>query len=450
MSIFKEIITTILSFKSYVLLPIIMFVLSTIIGLKLQKAIKSSITLGIGFVGIFIVFDYFVAKVGPVLKAVIMRTGIKQNVMEVGWTPFAGISWSFKLVPLLILLILVINVIMLFMKLTNTINIDIWNYWHFIFAAQLVYFFTNSAILSCLAAIFLVILCIKLADWSAKDVEALTGMRGISITTLSAQAYYSFAVFMDKVFDRIPILKDLEANPESLKNKLGFCGEPMFLGIVMGAVLGVAAGYPIKDILDISITIAAVIYILPKMTAILGEGLMPISDGMKEYMLRKFPKFKDTNIGLDSSLIIGNPAVIVTGILLMPVALILSFILPGIKFIPLGDLPNTIGAVVMIVVAMKGNVVRSFITGIPIIIGTLYASSYMSETLTSLAKQTGYKVSGYDGLITSFYDGGNLLRFWSVKLFSGHLWTVALIPVVVFLIYFTYRTKKSNARNIKI
>lgn len=445
MGIFKDIITTILSFKSYVLLPIIMLVLSIIIGLKLQKAIKSSITLGIGFVGIFIVFDYFVAKVGPVLKAVVARTGIKQNVMEVGWTPFAGISWSFKLVPLLILLILVTNIILLFLKMTNTINIDIWNYWHFIFAAQLVYYFTNNAIFSCLAAIFLLVLCIKFADWSSKDVEELTGLRGISITTLSAQAYYSFAVFMDKLFDRIPVLRDLEANPESIKNKLGFCGEPMSLGILMGAVLGIAAGYPVKDILDISITIAAVIYILPKMTAILGEGLMPISDGMKEYMLRKFPKFKDTNIGLDSSLIIGNPAVIVTGILLMPVALVFSFILPGIKFIPLGDLPNTIGAVVMIVVAMKGNVVRSFITGIPVIIGTLYTSSYMAKALTLLAKQTGYKVSGYDGLITSFYDGGNLLRFWCVRLFSGSVWTVACIPVVVFLIYFTYKTKRSNA-----
>lgn len=444
MSILKDIITTILGFKSYVLLPIIMLALSTIIGLKFQKAIKASITLGIGFVGIFIVFDYFVAKVGPVLKVVIARTGIKQNVMEVGWTPFAGVAWSFKLVPLLILLILVINIIMLFLKLTNTINIDIWNFWHFIFAAQLVYYFTNSAILSCLAASFLEILCIKFADWSVKDVEALTGMRGISITTLSAQSYYSFGVFMDKVFDKIPILKDLEANPESLKNKLGFCGEPMFLGIVMGAVLGIAAGYPIKDILDISITIAAVIYILPKMTAILGEGLMPISDGMKEYMLKKFPEFKDTNIGLDSSLIIGNPAVIVTGILLMPVALVLSFVLPGIKFIPLGDLPNTIGAVVMIVVAMRGNVVRSFIAGIPIIIGTFYVSSYMAETLTLLAKQTGYKIVGYDGLITSCYDGGNILRFWCVKLFSGNLWTLAFIPVAAFLIYFTYRTKKQK------
>lgn len=444
MNILKDIITTILSFKSYVLLPIIMFALSTIIGLKFQKAIKASITLGIGFVGIFIVFDYFVAKVGPVLKVVISRTGIKQNVMEVGWTPFAGVAWSFKLVPLLILIILVINIIMLFLKLTNTINIDIWNFWHFIFAAQLVYYFTNSAVLSCLSAVFLEILCIKFADWSVKDVEALTGMRGISITTLSAQSYYSFGVFMDKVFDKIPILKDLEANPESLKNKLGFCGEPMFLGIVMGAVLGVAAGYPIKDILDISITIAAVIYILPKMTAILGEGLMPISDGMKEYMLNKFPEFKDTNIGLDSSLIIGNPAVIVTGILLMPVALVLSFVLPGIKFIPLGDLPNTIGAVVMIVVAMRGNVVRSFIAGIPIIIGTFYVSSYMAETLTLLAKQTGYKIVGYDGLITSCYDGGNLLRFWCVKLFSGNLWTLAFVPVAGFLIYFTYRTKKQK------
>lgn len=436
-----NIITTLLSFKSYVLLPIIMFVLSMIIGLRVGKAVKASVTLGIGFVGIFIVFDYFVSKIGPVLKNIVERTGIHQNVLEVGWPPFAGISWSFKLVPLLIILILLVNIVMLVTKLTNTINIDIWNYWHFIFAAQLVYFITGSAILSCLSALLLVIICIKLADWSVKDVEDLSGLSGIAITTLSAQAYYSFAVLMDSIFDKIPFIKDLDANPENMKKKLGFCGEPMFLGIVMGGVLGIAGGYPIKDILDLAITIAAVIYILPKMTAILGEGLMPISDGMKDYLLKKFPKFKNTNIGLDSSLIIGNPAVIVTGILLMPVALILSFILPGVKFIPLGDLPNTIGAVVMIVVATKGNIIRAIITGIPVIIGNLYAASYMSDILTHLAKNTGYKISNYDGAVTSFYDGGNLLRFWCVKLFSGSMWSVIFIPIIIFLCYYTYKNK---------
>lgn len=443
MNVLDAVVKTLLSFKSYVMLPILMLILSSAIRLNFKKALKASITLGIGFVGIFIVFDYFVSKIGPVLNIIITRTGISQNVLDVGWPPLAGMAWSFKLTPLLILLIIVVNVIMLFFKLTKTVNIDIWNYWHFIFAAQLVYHISGNAMLAIAAALVLLILCIKLADWSVEDVERMSGIKGIAITTLSGLSYYSFALLMDKIFDNIPGLNKLKADPEYIKEKLGFFGEPMFLGIVMGVLLGVTAKYSLKDVLDLSINIAAVIYILPKMSAILGEGLMPISEAMKEYMRKKFPSMKDTYIGLDLAVLVGNPAAIVTGILLMPAALILAFILPGIRFIPLGDLPNMIGAAVMIVVAVKGNVVRGFLACIPIVIGKLYAASAFAETYTSLAAETGYKISGYDGVITGFLDGGNLMRVWIVKLFTGSIMAAALIPVAVFLLYFTFRNKTS-------
>jgi PTS system galactitol-specific IIC component len=444
MNILSAAITTILSFKSYVLLPLLMIILSLVIGLQLKKALKASITLGIGFVGIFVMFDYFVSKIGPVLKIIIERTGISQNIMDVGWPPLAAIAWSFKLTPLLILLIMVVNVIMLVMKLTKTINIDIWNYWHFIFAAQLVYQVSHNAFLSIVAGLFLLIICIKLADWSAKDVAYLSRIEGVSITTLSGLAYYSYTQFLNKIFDKIPGFNTLKADPEHIKNKLGFFGEPMFLGILMGAVLGIAAQYSLKDILELAINIAAVIYILPKMSAILGEGLIPISEAMKEFMLKKFPNIKDTYIGLDLAIIIGNPSAIVTGIVLMPIALILAFVLPGVKFIPLGDLPNMIGAMVMVVVATRGNVVRAVLAGIPMIIAKLYIATAMSGMITDLALETGNKMSGYDGAITGFIDGGNVMRFWIMKLFTGNPWALAMVPVVAYLLYISFSYAKKE------
>jgi galactitol PTS system EIIC component len=441
MNALEAVVTTLLSFKSYVMLPILMLILSVVIRLNFKRALKASITLGIGFVGIFIIFDYFVSKIGPVLNVIINRTGISQNVLDVGWPPLAGMAWSFKLAPVLILLIMIVNAIMLVFKLTKTVNIDIWNYWHFIFAAQLVYHISGSGMFAIAAALILLILCIKLADWSVGDVENMSGIKGIAITTLSGLSYYSFALLLDKMFDRIPGLNKLKADPEHIKEKLGFFGEPMFLGIVMGMLLGITAKYSIKDVLDLSINIAAVIYILPKMSGILGEGLMPISEAMKEYMLRKFPGMKGTYIGLDLAVLVGNPSVIVTGILLIPVALILAFILPGVRFIPMGDLPNMIGAAVMIVVAVRGNVVRAFLACIPIIIGKLYAASAMAETFTALASETGYRINGYEGTITGFLDGGNLMRVWMVKLFTGSVWAVALIPVAMYLLYFTFKSK---------
>lgn len=450
MELLNQGVNFILSFKSYVMLPMLMLILSLVIGMKFFKALKHSITLGIGFIGIFIVFDYFVAKIGPVLEQIIKRTGLQRNVLDVGWPPMAAIAWGFKLAPLLIVIIMLINLIMLVFKLTKTINIDIWNYWHFIFTGQLVYKATNNIILALSAAVCVCIICIKIADWSSIRFKNFSGMPGISCTTLSGVAYYPFTIMVDKIIDKIPGLNKVEADTEAIKKKLGFFGEGMTIGFMMGLVLGIVGGYAFKDILELAFNISAVVYILPKMTGILGEGLIPISDGMKKYMMKKFPDMKDCCIGMDLAVVQGNPAVIVTGILFMPVALLLALVLPGVNFIPLGDLPNTIGAAAIIVVAARGNVVRAFIAGIPVIIGKLYAASAMASTYTTLAKEVNFQVSGYSGAITGFLDGGNLLRFWVAKLFSGNLWAIALIPVAIFFMIFSKKVYEGEKREAEI
>lgn len=426
-----------------------MIILSLSIGLPFKKALKASITLGIGFIGIFVIFDYFVSKIGPVLNVIVQRTGISQNIMDVGWPPLAATAWSFKLTPVLIVLIIMVNAIMLVTRLTKTINIDIWNYWHFIFLAQLVYYLTNNVFLSITSGLILLVLCVKLADWSAKDVYELSAIEGVSITTLSGVGYYSYTQFLNKIFDKIPGLNTMKADPENIKNKLGFFGEPMFLGIIMGIALGIAAKYSLKDVLELSMNIAAVIYILPKMSGILAEGLMPISEGMKEFMQKKFPNIKDTYIGLDLAILIGNPSAIVTGIILMPIALLLAFVLPGVRFIPLGDLPNIIGAMVMVVVATRGNVVRAVLAGIPMLIAKLYIATAMSGIITDLAIKTGNKVSGYDAAVTSLLDGGNVMRFWLMKLFTGNIWAIAVLPVMTYLLYISYSYSKKQHKALE-
>lgn len=444
MNFINDAVNYILSFKAYVMLPMLMFIICMIIRMKVTKALTHCITLGIGFIGIFIVFDYFVGKIGPVIESIVKSTGSSMNVLDVGWPPMAAITWSFKLAPLMILIIIGVNIVMLLFKLTSTVNIDIWNYWHFIFTSQLVYFITSNILLAIAAGIAAMILTVKLGDWSAERVAKISGLKGISITTLSGQAYYPIGIIMDKIMNHIPGLNKVNANPENIKKRLGFFGEPMFIGLVMGAGLGIAAGYNVKDVFDLAFSIAAVVFILPRMCSILGEGLMPISDGAKAYILKKFPSMKNAYIGMDLAVLVGNPAAVVTGILLMPVALVLALILPGVRFIPLGDLPNLIGATVLIVVACRGNVIRSMIASIPVIIGKLYVASAMADTYTTLAQKANFSVKGYNGTITSFLDGGNLLRTWFAFLFSGKLWAVLLLIIIIPVIIYTRKVSKAE------
>jgi PTS system galactitol-specific IIC component len=163
---------------------------------------------------------------------------------------------------------------------------------------------------------------------------------------------------------------------------------------------------------------------------------MPISDGMKEFLNKKAPHLKEKYIGLDLAVILGNQSVIVTGLLLMPISFLLAFIIPGVNFIPLGDLPNIIGFEAMIIVACSGNIIRGLIICTPLIAGKLIVASKLSSVFTAIAKVVDIKFPGYEGEITSFLDGGNIFRFWILRLFEGRLWAFILIPLAVLIIYY--------------
>lgn len=446
MEIITQFVNTLLEFESYLLLPIIMFILCLIIKVPINKAFKHCITLGIGFIGIFMTFDYFVLKLMPVLNCIIERTGMEKNVLDVGWPPLAAMAWKFKIAPVLIFVFLIINILMISLKLTQTINIDIWNYWHFILTAQIVYTLKGNMFMAIGAGVAIFLICQKIADWSCRDVEEYAHMPRIAITTLSALAYYPSALVINQVLSKIPGIKDIKGETKQIQKKIGILGEPMCIGFVIGICLGIAANYDVKGMLELAINIAAVVYILPKMSGILGEGLIPICDQMKQYMICKFPKMKDTYVGMDLAILMGDPAIIVTGILFIPITVVLALVLPGIRVIPIGDLPNMISYATLIVVACRGNIFRGFIAGIPTIIAKLYIASYMAPTYTQIAAQTNTYVGGYEGEITGFLDGGNILRYWIAQLFEGEKIGLILSPLAVLLIYYTYR----HANNKKV
>jgi len=378
-----------------------------------------------------------VAIINSVIQALIKRTGLHLNILDAGWPPLAAITWSFGLAPVFILLVMAVNIILLVTKLTKTVNIDIWNYWHFIFAGALVYNTTQNVFLSFMTTILISVITLKIADWSAPLVNKFSGMDGISIPTFSAATYFPFGVLGNKLIDKVPFINKIDANPEKMKEKIGFAGEPMIIGFVIGVLLGLGGGYEFRMIAELAFGIAAAIYILPKMANIVGTSLIPISDGMKEFIKRRFPGIEGTYIALDAAVLVGFPSVVVTAILLMPVALILSFVLPGVKFIPLGDLVNIMGSVALVCVATKGNVIRSFLIGIPIVVIHLYTASNMASMYTKLAGSVNYSLENYTGTFTSFLDGGNVIRVWLVKLFTGNSYAILLIPAFLLMFYLT-------------
>ena len=294
-----DIVQYILGFGATVMLPLVIFVLALVFRIKPAKAFRSALVVGIGFVGVFAIFSLMGEQIGPAAQAIVERTGLSLPAVDLGWAPLSAITWGSPIAPFAIVLTLLINLVMLAAKWTKTIDIDIWNYWHFAFAGCLVYVATGNFALGLLGSAIAAVIIIKIADWCAPLVQKYCNLPGISLPTLSSAVFFPIGLLGNWILDKVPGINKLHADPETIQKRFGIFGEPMMVGFMLGMLLGLLAGYDFKGVLALAINLGAVMYILPRMVRILMDGLIPISDGVKDFMARRFPDRADFYIGLD-------------------------------------------------------------------------------------------------------------------------------------------------------
>jgi PTS system galactitol-specific IIC component len=441
--ILTQVVDFIFSFKAYVMLPTVILVVALALRMKVGQSLYSALRLGVGFAGIFIAFDFFVQQIAPAVTAIVKTRGLDFPVLDVGWPPLAAITWASPIAPLTIVLVLALNLAMLALNLTRTINIDIWNYWHFALVGALVQAASGSLLLGLAATALIAVYGIVVADWNAPLVRRECGLEGISITTLSVNGLLPYGVAANALIDRIPGVRRISLSPRQAGSRFGILVEPMLIGVAVGAFFAILAGYDVKRILELAINVAAVMFILPHCGGLIGKGMEPVSLQLKAIIQRRFPKKKVLYIGMDSGVIMQNSAVIVTGLLLMPISIGIAFILPGNRTLPLGDLANLISVMSVIVLATRGNVFRGVLIGIPIVAAYLLISTHFAPLYTTLAAQAGSaSVQSYAGEITAFTDGGNPVRLWFYYLFRGNIWALVAIPAVLALMYMCWRNDR--------
>lgn len=441
--ILYEAVQYFLGFGPTVMLPIILFLVGLIFRTPPGAALKSALLVGIGFVGVYAIFSILTENIAGAARAMVGRIGVDLSIVDLGWPPLAAITWGGPIAPFVIPLVLLLNLALISIGWTKTLDVDVWNYWHFALAGTLVYYATGNFLLGLVAAAIAAVVIIKIADWSAPMVAKTFGLEGISLPTLSSATFFPVGLFFNWVIDHIPGLRNITIKPDTIQRRMGVFGEPMMVGTILGVLLGVAAGYDVQDTLTLGINLGAVMFILPKMVAILMEGLLPLSNSIKAWLSSRFPDRPDLYIGLDIAVAIGESAVIATGLLLVPISLILAFLVPGNGVLPLGDLANLAVFASMIVLACRANVFRALLISIPILIGNLLVATAIAPVITAMATGVQFDLGGAS-LVSGFLDGGNPFRFWLVQIFSGHWAALVLIPAIALLVWFTYKTTRAE------
>ncbi len=413
-----------------VMMPVIMLIFGLVLGAPFGKSLRAGLTVGVGFIGLGLVTGLLGSSLGPAVQEMVKRYGLTLDAVDIGWVASAAIAFASQVGTFIIPIGIIVNVLMLLTKTTQTVDVDIWDYWHFAFTGAIVQSYTGSLWMGIVAAALNMVIIMVLGDWSAPGLEKYNGLPGISLPHGFTTAFVPFAYLFCKIIDKIPGLNKVNVDMEKIQRRLGILGEPILIGLVFGIILGWLGGYDIKEVLKLGMSLSACLVLIPKMAALLMEGLIPVSDAAQEFISKRVKGGGKLYIGLDSAVGIGHPICMTSALILVPVSVLLAVILPGNRVLPFADLAVIPWMFVLFIPAAKGDFLRSLISGFFTLIIMLYCGTDMVDMFVKAAVAANPASYANAGNFSSLCDGSNPLT-WAFFRISGLGWLgIGIVAVV--------------------
>lgn len=448
MGIVGDVINYIIDMGASAMLPLVIAILSIIVGVKVGKAVRAGLMVGVGFVGLDLIVTLMNDNLGPVAQKMSENFGLSLNVVDIGWPGMSPITWASSIATVAIPVAIAVNIIMLVLKLTKTVNVDIWNIWHMTFTGAIAYAVTGNFAIGIAGVIVHAIFAYKFGDLYAPLMEDYFELDSITVPHGTSTYLAPIACTIDAIIDKIPGLNKIDFSLENLQEKVGVLAEPIVIGGILGGIVGLLAGYDFAGAFQLAIKMSAVMVLMPKITKCIMEGLMPLSERMKE-ILTKRSGDSEFYIGLDPAILLGDSDVVTAGLIFIPLTLLIAVIVPGNVILPFGDLA-TIGFFIAIAVAVhKGNLFRTLISGSCIMFLTIWVANQAIPWTTALAQSVN--LTGGASQIAALDQGGCPITYLFTQLFTQeNMLGFAVIGVLyIICMVFTVRLSKKRAAALK-
>lgn len=437
------VINYIIDMGASVMLPIIIAILAIIIGIKPGRAVRSGLMIGVGFVGLGLIVDMMNDNMGPAAKAMAERLGVSLSIVEMGWPGMSGVTWTSIIATIAIPLAVAVNLVMFALKLTKTINIDIWNIWHMAFTGAIAYAVTGKLWIGLLGVVVHAACAYKFGDLYAPLMEDYFELEDLTVPHGTATYMAPIACLVDAIIEKIPGLNKVDFSVEGLQEKIGVFGEPIVIGSLLGAIIGFLAGYSAQEALPLGIKMGAVMVLMPKVIKCIMDGLLPISGRAKEIMNQHFGE-ADFYIGLDPAILLGDSEVVTAGILFIPITLLIAILMPGNRILPFGDLA-TIGFFIAIAVAVhKGNLFRTLISGSCIMAMTIWITNQALLWTTKLALDGGVIKAGET--YAAMDQGGCPITYIFTQLFTRENISGLIVIAAIYAVSMVFTVLHSKKR----
>lgn len=453
--------TTISGLGKYLMVPLMVALIGIAFKCNINKAIKGGITVGIGLFGLDLALSIVSNYLGPVATGLVGKANLNLDVIDVGWTALSGIAYGTEIGAFIIPLMLAFNLILLAIGATKTMDIDIWNFWHYALTGSLIYVVTGNLAYGLLAALAHASIIFLIADRTAKRVQEVIGIPGISIPHGGCLGQWIVGFILEPLYNLFGKGKEgKEVNQEKTKKLqenpvLKVIKDPIYLGFILGTTIAFIGEQDAKTSFTTGMAMAALLYLTPRMVKILMEGLVPISQACTKIMKAK-NKNAELYIGMDNAVGLGHTTVMLISVIAIPICVLLCAVVPANRIIPIASLAACGYNCSMLNVVHKGKVGRTLLSCTIFLALTLVIASFMAPKITEVALSSGYTWSQTEYTLISAISGTlwstfPIFMLFNVNGYVGAAFCVAVIVVCVILqkIYFKQKLASTETESLE-
>ena len=145
MDFIVSIFESISNLGSTIMVPLFIFIIGLIFRLDWIKALRSALTVGAGFIAMNLVLNIMWNYMIPISDALRDKFGFDRPFYDAGGGAAGVIAFGTTVGTIIIPFMILVNIIMIVTRTTKTINIDIWNFWHFAFTGSVVTMASQAA-----------------------------------------------------------------------------------------------------------------------------------------------------------------------------------------------------------------------------------------------------------------------------------------------------------------
>jgi len=440
------------TFGPVVFVPMIMFFICLALRTGLKKAFFSAIFVGIGLQGFTFLINAYVPMIVPVVQRMVDITGIKLPIVDIGWQATAVVAYATEAGMIFLGVGLLFQTVLFLIGWTNVFQPgDLWNNYSYMTWGSLVFIATGNMALALACMLVLNLYSLLFTEMLEKRWSTYYGYPHCTIVQLHHVGTVPYAIAMNWIFNKLGLSK-IKWSPKRLQERLGFIGDPVVLGLILGFLLGflgnlnrlgTLAGW--GEIAQISVATAAVMAIFPRVAGLFAQAFTAITEAARKRAV-KGTSARDIYIGINDASGYGEAATLISGIILIPIMVLVAAVLPGNRVLPLVDLIALPFMVEGLVAIMNGNIFKVVLSGtIWFSMGLLVATKF-STLFTQVAVKFGVELPSEGALITSF---GILTKpifgglIFPAFLYESWPW-IGILLVVYFVLYYWLRKNKAK------